>query len=168
MSPFAQYILPITVLAAVGSGLMAGLLFSFSNFVMKALTRLPPEQGMAAMQLINITIINPMFLLLFLGTAVFCVVLTLYAVSQQQSTTTVLLLVGSVLYLVGTVGVTMVFNVPLNNALAGSKAVVSVAPDVWPSYVKTWLVWNHLRAFFSFAAAVSLTFAATQVHRFIH
>jgi uncharacterized membrane protein len=50
MSLFAPYILPITVLAAVGSGLMAGLLFAFSNFVMKALTRLPPEQGMAAMQ----------------------------------------------------------------------------------------------------------------------
>ena len=59
MSLFARYILPITVLAAVGSGLMAGLLFAFSNFVMKALTRLPPEQGMAAMQLINVTIINP-------------------------------------------------------------------------------------------------------------
>src|ERR1700736_5611592 len=160
MSPFVPYILPMTVLAAVGSGLMAGLLFAFSIFVMKALTRLPPEQGMAAMQLINVTIINPMFFLLFLGTAVLCVVLTLYAARQQQSTTTVLLLVGAVLYLVGTVGVTMVFNVPLNNALAGSKAAVSVAPDVWPSYVKVWLVWNHLRAICSFAAAVSLTFAA--------
>jgi uncharacterized membrane protein len=167
MSPFAQYIVPMTVLAAVGSGLMAGLLFAFSNSVMKALTRLPPEQGMAAMQLINVTIINPIFLLLFLGTAVSCVVLTLYAVRQQQSTTTILLLVGSVLYLVGTLGVTMVFNVPLNNTLAGSKAAVSVAPHVWPSYVKAWLVWNHLRTFFSFAAAVSLTFAATQVHRVI-
>ena len=168
MSLFAQYILPMTVLAAVGSGLMAGLLFAFSNFVMKALTRLPAEQGMAAMQLINVTIINPVFLLLFLGTAVLCAVLALYAVLQRQSTPTVLLLVGCVCYLVGTVGVTMAFNVPLNNVLAGSKAAISVAPDVWPSYVKAWLGWNHVRTLLSFAAAVSLTFAATQVHRLTH
>jgi uncharacterized membrane protein len=168
MLPFAPYILPITVFAAVGSGLMAGLLFAFSNFVMKALTRLPPGQGMAAMQLINVAIVNPLFLLVFLGTAVLCVALALYAVRQDRSTTVVLLLVGSVLYLVGTVGVTMVFNVPLNNALAGSKAAVSIPSDVWPSYVKAWLLWNHLRTFLSFAAAVSLTFAATQVHRIIH
>ena len=99
---------------------------------MKALTRLPAEQGMAAMQLINVTIINPVFLLLFLGTAVLCAVLALYALLQRQSTPTVLLLVGCVCYLVGTVGVTMAFNVPLNNVLAGSKAAISVAPDVWP------------------------------------
>ena len=168
MSLFAQHILPMTVLAAVGSGLMAGLLFAFSNFVMKALTRLPPEQGMAAMQLINVTIINPVFLLLFLGTAVLCAVLALYSVLQWQSTTTVWLLVGCVFYLVGTVGVTMAFNVPLNNVLAGSKAAISVAPDVWPSYVKALLGWNHVRALLSFAAAVSLTFAATQVHSLTH
>ena len=121
MSLFAQYILPMTVLAAVGSGLMAGLLFAFSNFVMKALTRLPPEQGMAAMQLINVTIINPVFLLLFLGTAVLCAVLALYSVLQWQSTT-VWLLVGCVLYLVGTVGVTMAFNVPRSTTyLPGPK-----------------------------------------------
>jgi uncharacterized membrane protein len=168
MSLLARYILPMTALAAVGSGLMAGLLFAFSNFVMKALTRLPAEQGMAAMQLINVTIVNPMFLLLFLGTGVLCVVLALYAIRQQQSTTTVLLLLGSAFYLAGTVGVTMVFNVPLNNALAGSKAAVSVAQDVWPSYVKAWLFWNHVRTFVSFAAAVSLTFAATQVGRVLH
>ena len=168
MSLFAQYILPITVLAGVGSGLMAGLLFAFSNFVMKALTRLPSEQGMAAMQQINVAIINPVFLLLFLGTAVLCAVLTLYAVLQRQSITTVWLLVGCGFYLVGTVGVTMAFNVPLNNILAGSKAAISVAPDVWPSYVKAWVRWNHVRALLSFAAEVSLTFAATQVHRLTH
>jgi hypothetical protein len=44
MSAFAQYVPPMTVLAALGSGLMTGLLFAFSNFVMKALTRFPSEQ----------------------------------------------------------------------------------------------------------------------------
>jgi uncharacterized membrane protein len=160
MSTLSQYILPMTVLAAVGSGLMAGLLFAFSNFVMKALVQLPADQGMTAMQLINITIVNPLFLLLFLGTAAVCLVLTLYAVFQRQGSVTTILLVGSLLYLVGTVGVTMVFNVPLNDALAASKSA-----DAWHSYVQAWLGWNHVRAVLSFVAAMSLTYAASQVHR---
>ena len=53
------YIVPLALLTAVGCGLMAGLFFAFSNFVMKALVRLPSEQGMAAMQHINVTVINP-------------------------------------------------------------------------------------------------------------
>jgi uncharacterized membrane protein len=163
MPRIAQYILPMSVLAAVGSGLMAGLLFAFSNFVMKALTRIPAEQGMSAMQQINLTILNPLFLLLFLGTAVFCAVLALFAVRQHQSTTTALLLFGSAAYLIGTVGVTMFFNVPLNNALATAKVTASTAPQVWTSYVKAWMLWNHIRTFFCFAAAVSLTVAATRI-----
>lgn len=166
MPPFGSFILPVTVFAAVGSGLMAGLLFIFSNTIMKALTQLPPEQGMAAMQFINITIVNPLFLFLFLGTAVLCLVLFVYALRQQHSATTILLLVGSALYLLGTVGVTIVFNVPLNNQLAGHPA--SVASAVWPSYLKTWLLWNHVRTLCSFAAAVSLTFAASQLHKYVH
>src|SRR5262249_37020140 len=57
MSLLTQYLLPMTILAAVGSGAMAGLFFAFSNSVMKALSRLPAEQGMAAMQFINVIIL---------------------------------------------------------------------------------------------------------------
>ena len=58
------------LLAALGSGLMSGLFFTFSNFVMKALAALPPNYGSSAMQSINVMIINPWFLMVFLGTAV--------------------------------------------------------------------------------------------------
>ena len=43
----------LTFIAALGSGLVAGIFFAFSNFVMKALARVPPAQGVAAMQSIN-------------------------------------------------------------------------------------------------------------------
>ena len=56
--------------AALGSGLIAGLYFAFSTAVMPALANLPEEQGIAAMQKINAAILNPLFLLLFFGTAV--------------------------------------------------------------------------------------------------
>jgi uncharacterized membrane protein len=43
----------LTLFAALGCGLVAGVFFAFSTFVMKALARLPAEQGIAAMQAIN-------------------------------------------------------------------------------------------------------------------
>ncbi len=42
-----------------------------------------------------------------------------------------LLLLGSLLYLVGTIGVTMVFNIPLNNALAAARPETAEAAALW-------------------------------------
>ena len=62
----------LKIFSALGCGLMAGTFFAFSVFVMSALARLPAPQGIAAMQSINITVINPVFMLVFMGTALTC------------------------------------------------------------------------------------------------
>ena len=62
----------LLLVSALGCGLIGGVFFAFSSFVMGALARLPPAQGIAAMQSINIVVINPVFLLAFMGTAVGC------------------------------------------------------------------------------------------------
>jgi uncharacterized membrane protein len=78
--------LPLLALTAVvGSGLMAGLLFAFSNFVMQTLRELPAEHGQQAMQRINVRIINPVFLLVFIGTAVACALVAIHSVSHLDS-----------------------------------------------------------------------------------
>ncbi len=59
--------------AAIGSGLVARIFFAFSSFVMAALGRLPSDHGIAAMNAINVTVINPVFFLAFFGTAALCV-----------------------------------------------------------------------------------------------
>ena len=59
----------LTLISALGCGLVGGIFFAFSAFVMKALNRLPPAQGIAAMQSINVTVINPLFMTAFFGTA---------------------------------------------------------------------------------------------------
>ncbi|HEX4572527.1 MAG TPA: hypothetical protein VH184_18985, partial [Dongiaceae bacterium] len=58
----------LAFLSALGSGLMAGLFFAFSAFVMAALGRIVPAAGIAAMQSINVTILNPLFFSVFFGT----------------------------------------------------------------------------------------------------
>ncbi|WP_052316637.1 hypothetical protein [Thioalkalivibrio nitratireducens] len=58
------------ILLCIGAGTVGGVFFAFSTFVMKALAQLPAAHGVAAMQRINVVVLNPMFLGVFLGSAV--------------------------------------------------------------------------------------------------
>jgi uncharacterized membrane protein len=148
-----ELFLGIAIFAAVGCGLIGGLLFAFSNFVMKALSQQPPENGIRAMQAINVFILNPLFLIVFLGTALASVFLVVAAVLQRSHLLTPWLLGGCVLYLVGTFGITILFNVPLNDKLASLDPFTADAAQFWPVYLSTWLKWNHVRTVASLAAA---------------
>jgi uncharacterized membrane protein len=149
----------VILLAALGCALMAGLFFAFSVSVMRGLARIPPAAGIAAMQAINIVILNPVFGLVFFGTTAVCVVVTVAAVVQWHQPASAYLLAGGLLYLIGAFGVTVVFNVPRNNALA---AVEPGSPDgarVWSSYLVTWTAWNHVRTVASLGATAALIVA---------
>src|SRR6266540_3612102 len=113
-----KFLFALTLLSAIGCGLIGGVFFAFSTFVMKALAALSPPQGIAAMKSINTAVLNPMFLGLFLGTAVGCVILGVSSLLTWQKPGAPLLLTGGTLYLLGTFVVTMVCNVPRNDALA--------------------------------------------------
>jgi uncharacterized membrane protein len=145
----------LTLVCALGCGLMAGFFFAFSFCVMQALGKLPPAQGVAAMQSVNVVVINPWFLTVFMGTAALCVVATIAAALNRHHPSASYLIVGSVLYVVGTFTVTMRFNVPLNNALAALSADGAEAARLWTRYLSTWTNWNHVRT----AAALAGTIA---------
>lgn len=59
----------LILLLCVGSGTIGGVFFAFSTFVLRALSTIAVEPGIAAMQRINVVVINPIFLGTFLGTA---------------------------------------------------------------------------------------------------
>ena len=142
----------ISVASISGAGLVTGLLFSFSNFVMRALADLPSDKGMFAMQRINETIINPIFLMLFLGTPILCVVIAVNSGLKINEPGSLFLLVGALAYLIGPFGITVLFNVPLNNLLA--RAEVSESDEIWPMYQKKWQWWNHIRTYIGVASVV--------------
>src|SRR5918992_1277280 len=108
----------LTLVTALGCGLSAGALFAFSSFVMKALARLPAVQGIAAMQSINVMAVTPAFMTALFGTAVACVALAVWALADWDASFGPYLLAGSGLYLAGTIGLTMAYHVPRNDALA--------------------------------------------------
>ena len=149
----------LKLFAALGCGLIAGVFFAFSTFVMSALARLQPAQGIAAFQSINITVYNPWFMGAFLGTAAACIFLTVSSLLRWQQPGAAYLLVGSLLYLVGTVGVTIVFNVPLNDALAVVDPGSADGASLWSSFLPNWMTWNHVRTAAAIAAAALLTIA---------
>ena len=149
-------LITIIIVASIsGAGLITGLLFAFSNFVMKALADLPSDKGMFAMQRINETIINSVFLVLSLGTPILCSVIAVNSWLNINEPGSLFLLVGALAYLIGPFGITLLFNVPLNNLLA--SADVSNSNEIWPMYQKKWQRWNHVRTYIGVASVLFLT-----------
>lgn len=148
---------PLVLVAALGCGLVAGVFFAFSTFVMPAFARLQPPQGIAAMQSINITAINPLFMIALLGTAFACLFLVVSVLFKWHQPSALHLLAGSLLYLVGAIGVTIAFNVPLNYDLAIVKPDSSEGATLWATYLTDWTFWNHVRTIAAIAAAALFT-----------
>jgi uncharacterized membrane protein len=149
----------LTLVAALGCGLVAGIFFAFSAFVMRALAKLPPAQGIAAMQSINVAVLNRLFFAVFFGSAAVCVLLAGYSLFIRERPPAIYLLGGSLFYLVGTILVTIMFNVPRNNALASLDPASADGPRIWANYVTSWTIWNHVRTIAPLAAAGLLTIA---------
>ncbi len=149
----------LKLFSALGCGLVAGVFFAFSTFVMNALTRLQPKEGIAAMQSINITAINPLFMLALFGTAAACMFLVVSSLLNWHQRGAGYLLVGSLIYLIGTVLVTIAFNVPLNDALAIAKPDSTEGANLWAKYLTNWTIWNHVRTIAALAAAAILMIA---------
>jgi uncharacterized membrane protein len=153
----------LTFCTALGCGLIAGVFFAFSAFVMRALRALPPAQGIAAMQSINVVAVTPVFMTALFGTAAACLVLAGSALFARVPGA-MYLVAGGVVYVAGVIVVTIVCNVPRNNALAAVQATSAEGAHRWTAYVAGWTAWNHVRAAAALVAAALLTigFAITQ------
>jgi uncharacterized membrane protein len=155
MFTFANLILFVTILTALGSSLLGGLYFVFSVAIMPALKKLPAEQGLAAMQSINLVILNPAFLSVFLGTAIGGALLIAAAVFDWNAASQ-WLITGALVYIVASLGLTIVFNVPLNDELAAVSTTDPSAAEIWRRYLSDWTFWNHVRTATSLGSAVLL------------
>jgi uncharacterized membrane protein len=135
----------LTFIAAIGSGVVGGVFFAFSNFVMAALARLPVPSGIAAMNSINVTVITPTFMTALFGTGLICLVLIAAVFFGWSQSGSYWLLAGAVIYVVGNPIVTMAFNVPLNDALAAVDPASANGAAVWANHLNQWVMWNHVR-----------------------
>ncbi|MFI6940839.1 DUF1772 domain-containing protein [Streptomyces sp. NPDC050418] len=149
----------LTLVTALGCGLMAGVFFAFSTSVMQTFGALPWPQGLVAMQKLNRLIMNPVFLGVFVGTALLSAVLAVMTFVIWPDEGAWELLIGCVLYLVGSFGVTASANVPRNNALDKMDPQAPGTEAEWKTFVTEWTAWNHVRGVASLAACAAMVLA---------
>jgi uncharacterized membrane protein len=128
----------LTAVTTVGSGLLAGVFFAFSAFVMSGLRRLPDSDGAAAMRSINVTAEHPPLMIALFGTSLLCAAVIVRALTTWSRPGAGWLLAGAVLTIAGAVGVTAAINVPLNNRLAAGTVT-------WSRFLAGWDPANHAR-----------------------
>ncbi len=124
----------------LSAGVMAGVYFAFSAFVITSLDKLAASSAAAAMNSINRVIVRSAFMPLFWGSSLLAVILIVLA--GWHSSGMLATLAGAV-YLAGMLLVTALFNVPLNNRLRDCRE--QECADVWFVYTRRWTFWNHVR-----------------------
>lgn len=139
---------------AIGCGLVAGVYFAFSTFVMTALGLIDASHAVATFNSINSTILRSLFMPLFFGTTLASFALVLMALVGRGKPGSAAILAGGLIYVTGMFLCTMFFNVPLNNVLAGVDPSGADAAIVWARFFRNWVMWNHLRTLASTAACV--------------
>jgi uncharacterized membrane protein len=147
------FLFGLTLVAVVGAGLVGGVFFAFSNFVMKALGRLPSSEGAAAMQSINITVITPTFMTALFGMGLVSLVLIVWGLVDLDEPYAGWLIAGGVIYVIGEIVTTGGYHVPRNNALARVDPETEEGARVWQTYLVEWTRMNHVRT----AAALAAT-----------
>lgn len=149
----------LKLIGALGCALVAGAFFAFSSFVMKALGQLPGANGISAMQSINVVVINPVFLGVFVGTVFICLATVVLSLLKWQGVGSIWVIAGAILYICGCFAVTMFLNVPLNDALAKVSPDTAEGAAIWSNYLDKWTMWNTVRTVASTIASVAMMVA---------
>ncbi len=147
--------------AAIGCGLLAGLYFAFSTFIMTALGRIGQVSGIMAMNAINTVIVQSLFMPIFLGTTLAGLLLAITAAVRWGEPGATAMLAGGVLYVIGMFVCTLAFNVPLNDALTAVDPASVEGASVWARYLADWTLWNHVRTVSSTLACALFIWAIT-------
>ena len=153
--------LALTVVTLALAGAMAGFFYAYSMSVMWALDAVDPKAAIASMQSINIVVRNAIFFPAFFGTPVVALVAAGLWWKAGAGQVALLLALAAIVYLAGTFLVTLVVNVPMNEALA--IATIPADPEqartLWWNYSGPWTMWNHIRTLASFVSLLLVGWA---------
>lgn len=140
-------------IAILAFAFVGGVFLAFSDFIMRSLARTGGEGGIEAMQVINREVFRWVFMALFLGLVPVSMIIVGYTVTNSGGMAGIVMALAGLIYLCGCFGVTLFFNVPMNEALAGMEFSDNVTEGYWTQiYVPRWTFWNTVR---TLACAVS-------------
>jgi len=149
-------------LLIVMTGLMAGIYFAFSVFIMKSFTELPALQAAQAMNKINDVILNTLFLPLFFGSTIGFAGLIVWSFADWHPDQSQPVVSAAAIYIAGMFAVTAFGNVPLNNKLKSSSIDDTLLIEFWHEYRHSWTRLNHLRTLSCLASCSLLIVALPQ------
>lgn len=146
----------VLVATATTTALMAGLFFAWSFSVTTGLAKLSNIEYIRAFQTMNKAILNPLFFICFLGTAILLPFSAFLYYQQHPSLRFWFLLIASALYLIGVIGVTMLGNVPLNESLDAFNSQTATAQEVASQRQQFERIWNRLNNIRTVASTLSI------------
>lgn len=132
---------------ALWSAIVGGNFSAFSEFIMSALKKTEPAGGIEAMQNINRDVIKTQFVAGILSIAAFSAIFAVYSLFVFEGAALVTLILASLVFLASVFLVTMLGNVPMNDALARLDHDSLDARIYWEKYTRTWTLLNHARSF---------------------
>jgi len=158
----------VLVAATVTMGLVAGVFALYSHTIMPGLRRTDDRTFVGAFQAIDRAIINPWFMICFLGTLVLTGLAALLHLGSAHRSALPWLVAAFVLYLI-TVVITVAINVPLNDAIkaAGDPDRITDLAAVRRNFSEArWVAWNHVRVLLTTTSFVLLvTMLVTRRHK---
>ncbi len=146
----------VLLLGALLTALITGLFYAYACSVNAGLGRLSDAEYLKAMQHINRAILNPWFFASFMGTVVVLPLGTWLLYRTGHTEAFYYLLAATVLYLMGTFGVTIFGNVPLNEALDKFDIGASELSAIKSQRLRFEVPWNSLNLVRTWASILSM------------
>ncbi|GGB03287.1 anthrone oxygenase family protein [Puia dinghuensis] len=131
-------------ITTVVTGLIAGLFYCWSISVTRGLALLPDREYLSTFQQLNRAILNPFFLIGFMGLVFLLPITTWTHYQRPPSSAFWLLLSATLLYLVGVIGITMLGNVPMNEALDSFNIDAATPAGITAKRLAFEAHWNFL------------------------
>lgn len=152
----------ILYLAIVTLALSAGLFYAWSISAIPGFKKVGDRSFLESMQAINRAILNPWFFIIFFGPVILLLSSTYLQFKVKLDQIFWLVLLSTLLYTFGNILVTIFGNVPLNQML--DKADLSSMStrelkSLREAFENKWNKYNHIRAFCSVLAFLSLLLA---------
>ena len=138
-------------------GILAGVFLAFSDFLMRSFAQTSGTGGIETMQVINREVFRWMFMVLFLGLVPVSLFLMVYALTSLDGTARTMIVLAGMVYLIGSFGLTIRFNVPMNEMLAGMETDHEITKVYWTEvYLPRWTFWNSVRTAACVASSILL------------
>jgi uncharacterized membrane protein len=137
-----------TLGAMLSSGVMAGYFLAFSAQVMPGVGAMSGVNALVAlpvMRSINDHADSPRYAAAFLGALILTVLATAIATVRRDGIASWLTIIGGAAFLLGSIGVTLIFNRRLDDDLSGWSVTDPASIGLMEGYVRDWSRWNDVR-----------------------